>query len=43
MSALQPVGTSLVQEVDVFDEQAEERDDDLQQQKEKGFISLTGG
>lgn len=40
-SVLQPVGAALVQEVDVFDEQAEERDDDLRErkrrQKEKGI------
>lgn len=38
MAILQPVGTSLVEEVDVFYEQAEERDDNLQEnQKRKGF------
>lgn len=30
VAVLQPVGTSLVEEVDVFYEQAEERDDNLQ-------------
>lgn len=40
MPILQPVGTSLVEEVDVFNEQAEERDDDLQDsRKRKGVIS----
>ena len=38
LSALQPVGTSLVEEVEVFYEQAEERDDNLQDnRKRKGF------
>lgn len=38
MPILQPVGTPLVEEIDVFYEQAEERDDNLQrQQKEKGI------
>lgn len=38
VAVLQPVGTSLVEEVDVFYEQAEERDDNLQGNgKRKGF------
>lgn len=37
---LQPVGTSLVEEVDVFNEQAKERDDNLQDnRKRKKVIS----
>lgn len=38
VAVLQPVGTSLVEEVDVFYEQAEERDDNLQGNgNRKGF------
>lgn len=38
MAVLQPVGTSLIEEVDVFYEQAEERDDNLQgNRNRKGF------
>lgn len=38
VAVLQPVGTSLVEEVDVFYEQAEERDDNLQgNRNRKGF------
>lgn len=39
VATLQPVGTSFVEEVDVFNEQAEERDDNLQDsRKRKGVI-----
>lgn len=38
VAVLQPVGTSLIEEVDVFYEQAEERDDNLQgNRNRKGF------
>lgn len=43
MPILQPVGTALVQEVDIFDEQAEERDDDLQDERKEGFEFSAGG
>ncbi len=39
---LQPVGTALVEEVDVFDEQAEERDDNLQDNRKRKGIDFTG-
>lgn len=38
VAVLQPVGTSLIEEVEVFYEQAEERDDNLQgNRNRKGF------
>lgn len=42
MAVGQPAGTALVQEVDVFNEQAEERDDDLQDKEERdGVIDMS--
>lgn len=35
MSVFQPVDTALVEEVDVFNEEAEERDDNLQESRRK--------
>lgn len=40
VSVLQPVGTSLIEEVDVFYQQAEERDDNLQNNR-KEKVDLT--
>lgn len=40
MPVLQPVGTPLVEEIDVFYEQAEERDDNLQRQQKEKEISF---
>lgn len=34
-AVLQPAGASLVEKVDVFNEQAEERDDDLEDSRER--------
>lgn len=43
MAVRQPAGTALVQEVDVFNEQAEERDDDLEDQQDTdGVIDRSG-
>lgn len=36
MAIGQPAGTALVQEVDIFNEQTEERDDDLQDKQKRG-------
>lgn len=44
MAIRQPAGTALVQEVDVFNEQAEERDDDLEDKQDRdGVIDRSGG
>lgn len=37
MAVGQPAGAALVQEVDVFNEQTEERDDDLQDKQKQLF------
>lgn len=36
MAAGQPAGAALVKEVDIFNEQTEERDDDLQDKQKRG-------
>lgn len=36
MAVGQPTGAALVQEVDIFNEQTEERDDDLQDKQKRG-------
>lgn len=38
MSVFQPVDTALVEEVEVFNEEAEERNDNLQDSKRNGVI-----
>lgn len=47
MAVGQPAGASLVEKIDVFNEQAEERDDDLKDNKRRtGFnssVETTGG
>lgn len=43
MAVRQPAGTTLVQEVDVFNEQAEERDYDLEGKQDRdGVIDMSG-